>query len=327
MSNVRRSGDPAAFPDCFKHPKCVGKLNLAARPFPACVTCGSYACPACQGELDDYTAEPGAGAWTCRCCGESFCANCSEEIELRTSNVTGFCTWVCEACRAGIPSVAGSVRGIYAVRGALSDSVYFDWPWLPEESKDCDLLAVVGLPDHARTASFVRGPRGLDVAYLLSFDLEMASRKILVVDDVSYSAEQILRREGPDTVPVLWRRRPMPESDAPCFDCGGEFEGESPLGRCWSCRTERPEVSRVRGIYAHRQDDRARVLDTAGFSDLPEEYELTAVVRFPDGVQFPTNRYSDTYMKSVIEWDSALYDVSQVLWGETPRGIEFLWRA
>ena len=311
---------------CFNHPACVGKLDLAVRPFPTCMTCGSYACPACQGELEDRTGQPGAGAWTCKCCDESFCANCQREIELRTSHVTGFCTWICTACRAGVPSVSGSVRGIYSVRRALSDSVYFDWPWLPEEPKDCDLLAVVRLPDRAQTASFVRGPTGVEVVDLLTFEPDMARLKILVVDDVGYSAEQVLRGEGPDTVPVLWRRRPMPESDGPCFDCGEEFQGESPLGRCWSCRMERPEVSTVRGIYVHRQENDAKILDAAGFSDLPEDYDLTAVVRFPDDVRFFVDGPSDAYMKSAFEWDGAFHYVSQVLWGEVP-DVEFLWKA
>lgn len=118
----------------------------------------------------------------------------------------------------------------------------------------------------------------------------------------------------------------MPESDGPCFDCGEEFQGESPLGRCWSCRMERPEVSTVRGIYVHRQENDAKILDAAGFSDLPEDYDLTAVVRFPDDVRFFVDGPSDAYMKSAFEWDGAFHYVSQVLWGEVP-DVEFLWKA
>ncbi|MYB06456.1 MAG: hypothetical protein F4Y24_08890 [Gemmatimonadetes bacterium] len=172
------------------------------------------------------------------------------------------------------------MRGIYAVRGNGEDKGYFDWPWLPEAPEDCELLAVVRLPGDADIAPIMRQLPSKGIWGLWMFSVDISSREILMVDGVCYSATDVLRGQAPKTVEVLWRRRPSVGADNPqCPDCGAIMDDESVVGLCYGCRFRQSGIGRVRAVYRHREVHAWEVMDLVPFQDLPEEYEIVAVVR------------------------------------------------
>ncbi|MDE0074886.1 MAG: hypothetical protein OXR82_20145 [Gammaproteobacteria bacterium] len=170
------------------------------------------------------------------------------------------------------------------------------------------MLAAVRLPDDADIAPIMRElPSGRFWGLWFS-SVDTSARKILMVDDVCYSADDVLRSEVPKSVEVLWRRRPLvaAEDDPQCPGCGEIMADESVLGLCYACRLEQTGVGRVRAVYRHREEHAWEVLDLAPFQDLPEEYELVAVAR--------------------IHREALGFFTSSPVWyGEGPDEIEMLW--